>query len=115
MADKNTLLNYELALEMKWFQQALMNQSVNYAAACEFYKTLLYFKNIDEEHWPDPPILSNHDNQGNFVKLEKYYFSLQNLYAIKARDRIDAIRESYKDDKDIPEIIQTKVVNEISI
>lgn len=115
MADKNTLLNYELALEMKWFNQALVNQSVNYAAACEFYKTLLYFKNIKEDDWPNPPILDNHDNQGNFTKMEQYYFRLQNLYAIKARDRIDAIRQSYQDDKDIPEIIQTKLVNQIEI
>lgn len=115
MADKNTLLNYEIALEMKWFSQALANQTMNYVAACEFYKTLLYFKNIDEKDWPNQPILNDHDREGNLVKMERHFFNLQNLYAKKARLRIDAIRESYGDSKDIPDIIQTTTVNEIKI
>ena len=115
MANSNTLLNYEVALEMKWFQKALDNQMTNYAGGCEFYKTLLHFKGIEEKKWPNPPILSNNDNQGNYAKMEKYFFSLQNLYAKEARQRIDIIRESYGNDADIPEVIETRTVNEIKI
>ena len=115
MANSNTLLNYEVALEMKWFMQALQNQATNYIAGCEFYKTLLYFKKIDEKEWPNQPILSDHDNQGNYAKMEKYFFNLQNLYARKARERIDIIRESYGKDEDIPDVIETRTVNEIKV
>lgn len=115
MASGNTLLNYEIALEMKWFTQALQNQFSNYAAGCEFYKTLLHFKGIAEEKWPNQPILSDHDNGGNIQKMEKYFFNLQNLYAKEARARIDIIRESYGNDADIPEVIETRTVNEIKI
>ena len=115
MASANTLLNYEVALEMKWFTQALQNQFSNYTAGCEFYKTLLYFKNIDEKVWPLLPNLKDHDVQNNYSEMEKYFFRLQNLYAKRARARIDAIRESYGNDADIPDVIETKTVNEIRI
>src|ERR1700746_2033154 len=115
MPSANTLLNYEIALEMKWFTQALQNQFTNYAAGCEFYKTLLYFKGIDEKEWPSQPMLDSHDNSGNILKLEKYFFNLQNLYAKKARARIDLIRLAYGSDADIPDVIETRTVNEIQI
>ena len=115
MASSNTLLNYEVALEMKWFTQALQNQGLNYAAACEFTKILLNFKDIAEKEWPDQPLFSPTDRNGNAIKLEKYFFSLQRVYAIKARARIDAIRATYGKDGDIPDVIEQRVVNEINI
>lgn len=115
MTSSNTLLNYEVALEMKWFTQALQNQGLNYGAACEFTKILLNFKNIQEKKWPDQPLFRQNDKEGNFLKLEKYFFKLQNVYAIEARTRIDAIRESYGKDGDIPEVIEQRIVNDIQI
>lgn len=115
MANSNTLLNYEVALEMKWFTQALQNQGLNYAAACEFTKILLNFKNIAEKEWPDQPLFKPNDRDGNGLKLERYFFKLQNLYAIKARVRIDEIRQSYDREGDIPEVIEQRLVNDIKI
>lgn len=114
MANSNTLLNYEVALEMKWFTHALQNQGINYVAGAEFYKTLLYFKKIAEKKWPDPPLLTN-DRVKNLEKQEKYFFSLQNLYAMEARTRIDEIRASYGNDPDIPEVIEERLIHNISI
>ena len=115
MANSNTLLNYEVALEMKWFTQALQNQGLNYPAACEFTKILLNFKDIDEKFWPNQPLFKDNDRNGNAAKIEKYFFDLQKLYAVKARKRIDAIRESYGKDGDIPDVIESRLVNDIQI
>lgn len=115
MTNSNTLLNYEVALEMKWFTQALQNQGLNYAAACEFTKILLNFKDISEKDWPNQPLFKDRDNAGNSIKLEKYFFDLQKVYAVKARKRIDAIRATYGKDGDIPDVIEQRIVNEINI
>jgi hypothetical protein len=115
MTGSNTLLNYEVALEMKWFTQALQNQGLNYGAACEFTKILLNFKKIAEKEWPDQPLFRANDKQGNYDKLEKYFFKLQNVYAIKARERIDDIRESVRTDGDIPDVIEQRLVQDIKI
>ena len=109
-------MNYEVALEMKWFTQALQNQGLNYAAACEFTKILLNFKDIPEKDWPNQPLFINpNDRNGNAMKLEKYFFELQNVYAKKARARIDSIRATYGKDGDIPDVIEQRIVNEINI
>lgn len=115
MTSANTLLNYEVALEMKWFTQALQNQGLNYGAACEFTKILLNFKDIKEKDWPNPPFFKDNDKQGNLLKIEKYFFDLQKLYAVKARLRIDTIRATYGKDSDIPDVIEQRLVNDIQI
>ena len=115
MTNANTLLNYEVALEMKWFTQALQNQGLNYTAACEFTKILLEFKAIEEKDWPNQPLFKDNDRNGNSVKIEKYFFDLQKLYARKARLRIDAIRATYGKDSDIPDVIESRLVNDIQI
>ena len=115
MTNANTLLNYEVALEMKWFTQALQNQGLNYAAACEFTKILLNFKDISEKEWPNQPLFKNGDRSGNAEKIEKYFFDLQKVYAVKARKRIDAIRATYGKDGDIPDVIEQRLVQDIQI
>ena len=115
MANGNTLLNYEVALEMKWFTQALQNQGLNYGAACEFTKILLNFKDIKEKDWPHQPLFKDGDRTGNLAKIEKYFFDLQKVYAVKARLRIDAIRATYGKDGDIPDVIEQRLVNDIQI
>lgn len=115
MTNANTLLNYEVALEMKWFTQALQNQGLNYNAACEFTKILLVFKDIAEKEWPSQPLYKESDRTGNATKIEKYFFDLQKVYAIKARKRIDTIRATYGKDGDIPDVIEQRLVQEVSI
>ena len=115
MTNANTLLNYEVALEMKWFTQALQNQGLNYAAACEFTKILLNFKDISEKEWPNQPLFKNGDRSGNAEKIEKYFFDLQKVYAVKARKRIDSIRATYGKDGDIPDVIEQRLVQDIQI
>ena len=115
MTNANTLLNYEVALEMKWFTQALQNQGLNYPAACEFTKILLEFKAITEKEWPNQPLFKPNDRNANAGMIEKYFFDLQKLYAKKARIRIDTIRATYGKDGDIPEVIEQRLVNDIQI
>ena len=112
MGNSNTLLAYEMAIEMKYLERALQNQGINYFAGVQFYKTLLKFKGVDEKKWPQSPLIIDNDRNKTMERLEKYFFQLQNLYASEARVKIDDIRMSLKTDVDIPDVFEEKLIQE---
>lgn len=112
MTAGNTLLSYEMAIEMKTLEKALEMFNVGQAIqAIEFIKSLLIFKGIDSNEWPNKRAPLRNSREEIYESEHNYFFDLFKFYCSKARDRIDEIRASLQNADDIPEVLKTVMVH----
>ena len=110
MTAGNTLLSYEMAIEMKTLEKALEMFNVGQPIqAIEFIKSLLIFKGIDMADWPQKRFPSRNARDEIYESEHYYFFDLFKFYCSKARDRIDEIRASLQSSDDIPEVLKNAV------
>lgn len=107
MNTSNTLLSYETTIEMKTLEKALdMFFNGQAIQAIEFMKSLLIFKGVKKEEWPQYPYPKKNEREDFAESNNQYFFSLYNFYCQKARVLIDEIRMSMHQSDDIPDVLK---------